>query len=291
MAENGNDMALGYMMARDNNCCGYGYGYGGYGMGGFGGFGYGGDWFAILIILALLGGNNGWGFGGNGGGNGFINYELGKAATQADVANGFTTSEIMSDLNDILMGQTQGFASVQQTLCQGFSGINQTVMNGFHGVDNAVCNLGYRMQSEANNLSRQIGDCCCTTQRGIDGINYNIEKQTCGLQNAIYNATRDIIDNQRCSAERIENRLIQQEMDRLRAENQDLKFERSQVNQNAFIAANQEAQTATLIRRLGIDCPQPTFLVNPPTPVNFPVNSCGQVQFNNGHTCCGCYNG
>jgi hypothetical protein len=189
------------------------------------------------------------------------------------------------------MGQTQRFAGVQQTLCPGFSGVNQTVMNGFHGVDNAICDLGYRMQSEVNGLTRQIADCCCTTQRGIDGINYNIERQTCGLQNAIYNSTRDIIDSNRCGFDRIANMLTQQEMDRLRSENQVLRFEKSQSNQNAFIAANQQAQTAELIRRLGVDCPQPTFLVNPPTPVNFPVNSCGQVQFNNGQTCCGCYNG
>lgn len=256
MAENGNDMALGYMMARDNNCYG---GYGGYG--GFGGA-WGGDWIAILVILALLGGNNGWGFGG--GNNGFMNYELGKAATQADVASGFTTSEIMSDLNDILMGQTQGFAGVQQTLCQGFSSVNQTIMNGFHGVDNAICDLGYRFQAEANNLSRQIGDCCCQTQRSIDGVNYNMEKQSCDLKNTIYNATRDIIDSNRCGFDRIENRLIQQEMDKLRSENQALRFEKSQASQNAFFAANQEAQTAQLLRRLGGECPTAAYLVPNP---------------------------
>lgn len=259
MAENGNDMALGYMMARDNNCCYGGYGYGGYGMGGFGG-----DWFAILVILALLGGNNGWGFGGNGGNNGFVQYELGKAATQADVANGFTMSEIMSDLNDILLGQTQGFASVQQTLCQGFSGVNQTIMNGFHGVDNAICDLGYHIQDGMNGLSRQLGDCCCQTQRAIDGVNYNMERQSCDLKNTIYNSTRDIIDSNRMTAERIESRLIQQEMERLRTENQTLRFEKSQSEQNAFFAANQEAQTANLLRRLGRDCPTAAYLVPNP---------------------------
>ena len=43
-----------------------------------------------------------------------------------------------------------------------------------------------------------------------------------------------------------------------------------------------------LIRRLGADCPTPAYVVQPPTPVNFPVNGCGQVQF--GNNCGGGYN-
>ena len=254
-----NDLAMGYVMGRDNNNgwnnCGYG-GYGGYG-------GFGNDWLAILVILALLGGNNGWGFGGNGGNNA-LGYELGKVASTNDVASGFSTSAIMSDLNDILLGQTQGFAAVQQTLCQGFSGVNQTLMNGFHGVDNAICTLGYNMQGNINQLSHQLSDCCCQTQRAIDGVNYNAERNACNIQNAIYNATRDIIDNNRCGFDRIENLLTQQEMDRLRSENQTLRFERSQANQNAIFSANQEAQTAELIRRLGRDCPVPAYMVPNP---------------------------
>lgn len=42
----------------------------------------------------------------------------------------------------------------------------------------------------------------------------------------------------------------QEKIDALRAENQSLKFAASQASQNAFITANQEAQTAELIRRI-----------------------------------------
>lgn len=290
MSEFSEGMAVGQSLGNNNNnCCHPAVPmmpmYGGYGMGGFGGFGgYGGDGWWILLLLLCGWGNNGWG--NNGGGNQMIGYELGRVATTNDVASGFNNSAVLGSLNDLKLGQSQGFAGVQQTLCQGFSGVNQTVMNGFHGVDNAICNLGYQTQNGIHQLSTQLADCCCQTQRAIDGVNYNAERNACNIQNAIYNSTRDIIDSNRCGFDRIENRLVQQEMDRLRAENQDLKFEKSQINQNAFIAANQEAQTATLIRRLGLDCPQPTYLVNPPTPINFPVNSCGRVQFTNGGSCC-----
>ena len=79
-----------------------------------------------------------------------------------------------------------------------------------------------------------------------------------------------------------------EKLDALRNENLALKFLAAQASQNAFITANQEAQTATLLRRLGAECPSPAYLVNAPTPVTFPVNSCGQVQF--GGSCgCGTY--
>ena len=68
-----------------------------------------------------------------------------------------------------------------------------------------------------------------------------------------------------------------------------MKFKASQAEQNAFITANQSAQTAELIRRLGADCPVNAYVVQPPTPVTFPVNACGQFYgYNNYNNGCGC---
>ena len=125
---------------------------------------WGSDGIWAILLLALLG-NRGFGFGGGyGGGNygtseGAFGWQLGRLATNNDVASGFSTSEIMSDLNDIILGQAQGFAGVQQTLCQGFSGVNTALMSGFHGVDNAICTLGYQTQQSMNSLSHQLSDC------------------------------------------------------------------------------------------------------------------------------------
>lgn len=167
--------------------------YGGYG--GMNGFGNGDGWWILLLLLCGWGnGNNGWN---NGGGN-FLGYELGRVATTNDVASGFNNSAVLSSLNDLKLGQSQGFASVQQTLCQGFSGINQTVMNGFHGVDNAVCNLGYQTQAGFNDVSRQISDCCCNLGRAIDGVNYNMAKNTCDIIQAGHNDTQRLLDYWNC---------------------------------------------------------------------------------------------
>ena len=79
---------------------------------------------------------------------------------------------------------------------------------------------------------------------------------------------------------RIIDHLNAKENQSLRDEVQTLRLAASQANQNAFITANQEAQTAELIRRLGRDCPVPAYVV--PNP-----NCCynANVTFGNG---CGC---
>jgi len=51
-------------------------------------------------------------------------------------------------------------------------------------------------------------------------------------------------------------------------ENQSLKFAASQAQQNAFITANQEAQTAELIRRIA-PVPVPSYTVPAPYPYGY----------------------
>lgn len=227
--------------------------------GGFGGFGD--DWIGLIIILALLGwGGNGFGgFGGFGGRNE-------ACATQADVRAAVDQQTLISKLDQ----QTYGLADSTYAL-------NNAITNGFHGVDNAICNLGYNMQSGFNTLGHQISDCCCATQRAIDGVNYNMATQACDIKHAINDSTRSILDF-----------LTTDKIATLQAENQSLKFKASQAEQNAFITANQQAQTAELIRRLGADCPVNAYVVQPPTPVTFPTNCCGQFSGYNYNNGCGC---
>ena len=229
---------------------------------GWGNGAWGAEWLWIIVLFALFG-NNGWGFGGNGGGNN-IGYELGKVATSNDVAVGFAQNATLSSLNDLKLGQ----AGIQQTLCQGFSGVNTAILQSANTLQNAICQLGYEQQN-----------CCCQTQRAIDGVNYNMAQNTCNITNAINTSTRDIIDAQRDGTNAILNFLTQDKIATLQAENQSLKFAASQTAQNAFITANQEAQTAEIIRRLGRDCPVPAYVVPNPnccyTPNFSAYNGCG----------------
>jgi hypothetical protein len=228
---------------------------------------WGGDWFGYLLLFALFGGGFGGfgGFGGagilpwllfgNGGFGGFGGGCGSPCATQADLAAGFNNSAVLSGINGI-----------DSALCQGFNGINTAILQSTYNTQGAI-----------NGLSHQLSDCCCATQRAIDGVNYNLATQSCETRNTIQNTTRDIIDNANANSRAILDFLTQDKIATLTAENQSLKFQASQSAQNAFITANQEAQTAELIRRLGRDCPVPAYVV--PNP-----NCCynANVTFGNG---------
>lgn len=152
-------------MAEDNGMA-LGYALGqdsGGGGGGFGGSFGEGLW--AVIILAILFGRGGFG-GGFGGGSD------GNCATQADVRAAVDQQTLISKLDQ----QTYGLADSTYAL-------NNTIVNGFHGVDRGLCDV-----------SHQISDCCCTTQRSIDALNYNMASQFCALGNTINSNTRDITD-------------------------------------------------------------------------------------------------
>ena len=235
-----------------------------------GGFGWGNDG-AWWIIILLLFGWGGRGFGGFGGGYGAGQGGCGcsPCATQADLAAGFNNSAVLNNLDGI-----------ENALCQGFNGVNTALLQGFAGVDNAVCTLGYNVQGGFNALSAQLAQCCCDNRAAIADVKYTIANEGCDTRHTIYNSTRDIIDNANANSRAILDFLTQDKIATLTAENQSLKFAASQSAQNAFITANQEAQTAELIRRLGRDCPVPAYVV--PNP-----NCCynANVTFGNG---CGC---
>ena len=172
-----------------------------------------------------------------------------------------------------------GIRSIQNGICDSTFALNNTITNGFHGVDRGLCDI-----------SHQISDCCCTTQRSIDNVRFDISRGLCDLGNSINMQTRDIIDNQNANYRGLMDFMVQSKLDSLRSENESLRLRVSQSEQNAVLRAAIDASTAEIIRRTGNDYPSSAYIVQPPTPVTFPVNCCGQVQYggNNGGCGCGC---
>ena len=156
------DFAEGYAVGQSNN--------------GMAGLGEGG-WIWIILLFALFGGNWGGNFGGNGGAQ--MNYELGRAATSEDVASGFATSAIMNNQRDTQLT----LASMQNFINQGFSGLNTTIIQNGYETRNAISDIGYRLQ-----------DCCCQTQRAIEGVNYNMAKSVCELGNKFDAGIQRLVD-------------------------------------------------------------------------------------------------
>lgn len=255
------------------------------------GFGDGDGWWIILLFLFGFGGWGRGGFGGGNGGAGGVDYYRGPYATTEDVRAAVDQQTLISKLDQ----QTYGLADSTYAL-------NNAITTGFHGVDNAICTLGYQTQAGFTGLASQLAECCCDTRAAIkdsvtqgvmntNAIQTQIANCCCDLEKAnmenrfaaqTYNCnTLQAIDK---LGDRIIDFMTQDKIASLTAENQALKFAASQAAQNTFITANQDAQTAELIRRLSTPCPVPAYVVpNPNCCYNYaqPVNTCGG---------CGCGN-
>ncbi len=184
---------------------------------------------------------------------------------------GFDHSSVVAKLDGITQGLCDSTYAVTNTMTNGFNNTNMGMMQGFNGVERGFCNL-----------SAQLADCCCGTQRAIDGVRYDMAAQSCDTRNTIHNTTRDIVESQRNGTQAILEKLSQMEYNGLNdkyqaalAENQALRFQASQGNQNAVLMAAMDSNKAEILRRTGADCPVPAYWVQPPTPVQVPCNSCG----------------
>ena len=250
MMEDSN-FATGYAVGRDSN--------GGYGNNGI----FGNDW--AWIVILLLFGYGGRGFGGFGGfGGGFGGGCGSPCATQADLAAGFNNSAVLSGINGI-----------DSALCQGFNGINTAILQN-----------GYNTQGAINGLSHQLAQCCCDNKAAIADVKYAMATESCATRNTIQNTTRDILENANANSRAILDALNANYIRTLEQENNSLRLSASQSAQNAVLMAAMDANKAEILRRTGAECPTAAYIVQPPQPVTFPTNCCGQVNY--AATGCGC---
>ena len=54
--------------------------------------------------------------------------------------------------------------------------------------------MGYESLRNFNGLQSQLADCCCTTQRAIDGVNYNNAINTAAINANTTEQTQKILD-------------------------------------------------------------------------------------------------
>ena len=228
-----NDFATGYALGADannnGNCNGNGM--------------WGGDMWAFLIFAMMFGwGNGGWG-GGFGGGAGAAT--LNGIATRGDIMEGFAFNDIQ-----------RGITGISQGICDSTYAVTGAITNGFSQAALARCQDNATLMQQLNNMSYQQQNCCCETKGAIKDLSCQLERVGC-----------DIIQSTHNDTDRIIGWLSNQETQRLRDENQSLKFAASQAAQNAYITASQDAQTAEIIRRVA-PTPVPAYQV--PNP-----NGCG----------------
>ena len=118
----------------------------------------GGAWWIIVLFLFMFG--NGWNRGANG-----------EAVTEAGLCNAMNFNNLdnavgrLSDKEDLHMMQlSQGLSSVGYENLRNFADTQATVKDGDYA------------------LSRQVADCCCTTQRAIDAVNANVNEKFAAIE-------------------------------------------------------------------------------------------------------------
>ena len=204
-----------------------------------GGFGWGGDgawWIIILFLFVFCGwGNNGWG--GNGNSGAADNYVLASdfATLQRQIDSAASTLERKGDITQ--QGICDGFYAMNTTLLNGFAGANQNMNNGFQNAELSRCNQQAALMQQLNAMQMQAAECCCNTQRSIEGVRYDMAAQACDTRNTVQNATRDIIDNANANSRAILDFLTQSKLSDLQAENQGLKLAASQAAQNSYLVS------------------------------------------------------
>lgn len=244
------------------------------------GFGGNGGWWVILLFLCLFG-NGGWGngFGGgnsNGGAGGLYPW-----MNQADITNSGFRDQM---LNDNITGIRDGIAGISTQLCNGFSNVQMSGMQNAFGLQNAI-NAGF------NSAQAQLAQCCCDNRLATCQTQNIIQSESAATRFADANNTRDIIQSQSNGTQAILDKLCQLELDGVKAQVEakndriaDLQRQLSEANlsasqtaQNAFIQQGFSNEVDALYNRLS-NCPVPT------TPVygRTPIFTCNQ---NSG---CGC---
>lgn len=134
-----------------------GYGYGD-------GCGFGGSGLWLFAILALM-----WG------GNGLFGNRYaqdGRAATVEDLNN------------------SANFTRLESQVMNNGNRIEQKADAVYSG----ICNLGYEMANQFSETRAQAAQCCCETQRAIDGVRYDGAINTAALKEASTANTQKILD-------------------------------------------------------------------------------------------------
>ena len=188
------------------------------------GFGWGGDgawWIVLFLIFAAFGGwGNGFGFGG--GGNGVDGYVL-----TSDFAN------VERKIDSVNQGLCDGFYQQAQLI----NGTNMAMANGFGQAELSRSNQQAALMQQLTAMQMQAAECCCNTQRSIEGVRYDMAAQACDTRNTVQNATRDIIDNANSNSRAILDFLTQSKLQDLQSENQGLKLAASQAAQNSYLVS------------------------------------------------------
>lgn len=230
-------------------------------MNGYGsGMGFGGDgawWLLVLFLFAFNG--NGFGFGGRQSGS-----------VDAYVQRGFDQSAVMGGINGLTTAVSNGFANAEVSRCNGQTNVLQA-MNANQAATSAAM----------NSLAMSLQNCCCENRAGLADLKYTVATENCADRQAVSDGIRDILTATQAQTQAILDKMCQQEIDALKAQNANLQTQvnlanlaASQNAQTSRILADNAAQTTALEQYLN-PAPIPAYVVQNPNCCGSYFNGCG----------------
>ena len=240
------------------------------GMTGGGGFGFGdGNGWWILLLFILMGG---WGNGMGGFGGGDLYPWMNNSQ---NINSGFRDQMLNTSISGIQNSITSGFGDVQTALCGGFAGTTAAVTGAQNAIaqqlyTNQIADLERSFAAQTANtagltgLQSQMAQCCCDNRAAVADLKYTVATEACADRNAISSALRDVLTATQAQTQTILDKMCQQEIDNLKAQNVALQ---NQVNMQN-LAASQAAQTAALVAD---NTMQTQYIVNRVAPYPIPA--------------------
>lgn len=142
----------------------------------------------IILIIALLGG----GFGG-----------LGNRGTEAAaVDNTVWQSQQLAQIDGSVRAVGQGICSstydLNNSIKDGNYSTAMAIQESKYQIGNGICNSTFGITTAINGLGTQMQNCCCSIERGIDGVNFNAERNTNAIVQSANANTQRILDYLNC---------------------------------------------------------------------------------------------
>lgn len=128
--------------------------------------GWGSGWFLIVVLFLFM-----FGFGGNGWNRQGEFGQFATAASQQEILFG----QQFGQLNDRLTNIGNGICSLGYEMQGGIGQLGKEMALAQNGTNMTI------MQT-SNSIQSQMAQCCCDTQRAIDGVNANIEAKFAALE-------------------------------------------------------------------------------------------------------------
>lgn len=128
--------------------------------------GWGSGWFLIVVLFLFM-----FGFGGNGWNRQGEFGQFATAASQQEILFG----QQFGQLNDRLTNIGNGICNLGYEMQGGIGQLGKEMALAQNGTNMTIMQTGSSIQS-------QMAQCCCDTQRAIDGVNANIDAKFAALE-------------------------------------------------------------------------------------------------------------